>query len=695
MSELLFEIGCEEMPARFVKPAMDDLLALAQKQMGAAKLLEEGAVFAAHGAPRRLALVVKGLLDRQPDQEEEALGPPVAAAKDKDGNPSKAAQGFAKSQGVEVGDLARFDTPKGPRLGVVKKTAGRPTAEVLAELLPGLAGAIPFPKTMRWGSLDFRYARPIHWVVAILDGQVVDFELANIKSGRATRGHRFMAPGQIELSGAADYLPKLEEAFVFADREKRASLTRQEVEAAAAGSGGALVPDPGLLQEVTDLVEQPVACLGSFDAEFLEVPRAVIISAMREHQRYFAIEDGAGKLLPNFIAVNNTRPRDLAVVAAGHGKVLRARLADARFFLTEDLKQPLIGYLDKLKDVTYHAKLGSSHQKVERFSALAVKIAQDLAPALTGKVERAARLAKCDLVTEMVGEFPTLQGVVGAEYATRAGEDPEVAAAIAEHYMPTGSGGELPSGMVGAIVGLADRLDTICGMFGIGQQPTGAADPYALRRAAIAVLRIINEKGLSLSLYKYIDLALAGLGDKLAEPADQVAQAVRDFCKVRLAGLLSEQGVPGDVAEAVLAAGFDDVTAACQKALALAKVKDSEDFAPLAAGMKRVMNILRKEAAQAPSEPPAEDLLEAGAEKLLFQAFGRLARAAEESFAAGDYDGFLRELSGLKDPIDRFFDDVMVMVDDEAVRRNRLALLNQISRMFGQLAEFTHLQLAK
>ena len=696
MAELIFEIGCEEMPARFVAPAMEQILARGQQELGRQGLLEEGAQVFSFGTPRRLALLVKGLKERQEDKEEQALGPPLKAAYDPQGQPTKAALGFAKSQGVEVAELGQFDTDKGPRLGVTKRIPGRPALEVLAELLPRLTADLHFPKTMRWGSQSFRYARPIHWLLALLDGQVIPFELAGINSGKQTYGHRFLAPQAIEISGAGDYLDKLRAAYVLAERGQRQAKVRQEVAAAAQAAGGCLVPDEPLMQENTDLVEWAAACCGSFDREFLQVPRAVIISAMREHQRYFALEDASGQLLPNFIAVNNTQPKDMAVVTAGHQKVLRARLADARFFLTEDRKRPLIDYLAKLGQVTYHAKLGTSLDKVERFTTLAGFLADELGLSAQEKaqVERAARLAKCDLVTEMVGEFPTLQGVVGSEYATRDGEDPAVARGIAEHYLPSGADSPLPQEMTGVVVGIADRLDTICGLFAAEEKPSGAADPFALRRAAIAVIRLVLEKDLSLSLSRLLNQALAGLKPWMQGPAEPVAEEVAGFFAARLAGILADQGVPTDVSQAVLAVGLDDLKDTTARARALAEAKQSADFATLAIGLKRVMNILKKEAAQVPSDEPNEAVMSEEAEKALYRAFTELEAEAVRLFAAGDYQGFLARVSALKDPIDRFFDDVMVMVEDEKLRGNRLALLNLMGRLFNRFARFEYLQLS-
>ncbi|RJX36494.1 MAG: glycine--tRNA ligase subunit beta [Desulfarculus sp.] len=699
MAELIFEIGCEEMPARFVLPAIEQLRYLAQVHLEKQGLhdREQYEQRFVYGTPRRLALIVKGLKDKQGDREEESLGPPVRAAYDAKGNPTKAAVGFAKSQGVGVGDLLTVDTEKGQRVAVRKVVPGRPAMGVLAELLPYFVEALHFPKTMRWGREKFRFARPIHWLLALLEGQVVSFTLAGIESGNLTYGHRFLAPQAIEIKGAGEYLDKLRAASVIADRDQRRDLVIQQVAAAAQQVQGRLAEETrqALIEENTDLVEQATACCGSFDAEFLAVPRPVIIAAMAEHQRYFALQDADGNLLPNFIAVNNTRPRNLAVVTRGHQRVLRARLADARFFFEEDRRQPLISFLDKLKDVTYHAKLGSSLDKVERFTALAGFLAQELGlpPARVAAVQRTARLAKCDLVTGMVGEFPSLQGVVGGEYAHLDNEPAEVAAGIAGHYLPAGADSPLPMELTGVLVGLADRLDTICGLFGIGEVPTGAADPYGLRRAAIAVIRLISEKGLALSLERLLDQALQGLAGRLGRETSEVRQEVTQFFSARLAGILAEQGVPTDVASAVLAAGLDDLTATVARARALAAVKDTPEFAPLAIGLKRVMNILKKEAAQVPQGPPEPSLMSEPAEQALHQAFSGLAQEAAELFERGDFAAFLGRVSALKDPIDRFFDDVMVMVEDEGVRRNRLALLNQMARLFGGFARFEYLQL--
>lgn len=694
MAELLFEIGTEEMPARFLPPALKELAKLAGEMLKEQRLAN--ASIRTMGTPRRLCLIVEGLIDRQPDVDETLLGPPVKNAFDANGQPTRAAQGFAKGQGVDVSDLMEIETEKGPRVGFVRNVPGRPALEVLSELLPNLVHKLSFPKTMRWGNQKMRFARPIHWLVAILDGQVVPFRVARIKTGDQTRGHRFMAPDPVQVKDAADYQDKLEKAFVILDPARRREMVAEQVELAAAEAGGRLVPDEELLTEVSNLVELPVACKGAFDKEFLEVPRPVIISAMRSHQRYFALEDADGNLLPAFVAVNNTKPKDLTVVAQGHERVLRARLADARFFLDEDTKEPLINRLEELKTVTYHAKLGTSFDKVARFTKVAAHIcaALEMDDAQCSRVERACQLCKCDLVTEMVGEFPDLQGQVGADYALKNNEDPEVAQAIYEHYLPSGANSPLPQGMIGLVVGLADRLDTLCGCFGVGLKPSGAADPYGLRRAALAILRNLTEKSLRLSLDTALNQSLATLEPWLERPANEVKKDVKGFIAARFQGLLTDQGIPTDVAQAVLAAGMDDLYLTQARARALAQVKDSPEFKPLAVGMKRVMNILRKEKDQVPTEEPSPSVMTEQAEKELHKAFLALRETAAARFADGDYVAFLQEISALKVPIDQFFDQVLVMDKDEDVRKNRLALLSKIAELFAQLAEFTQLQLA-
>ncbi len=480
--ELFLEIGTEEIPAGFLPKAMADMKSLITKELEQARIPYDGIKTLA--TPRRLVLVVTGLSAEQPDAELTALGPAKNVAFGPDGNPTKAAQGFARGQGVDVASLQIITTEKGEYVAAVKKETGRPTAELLPAILPRLMGNIPFKKSMHWGDFDVRFARPIHWIVALFDGNLVPFSFGPIRSGTLSRGHRFMADRTFPVQDFSHYLEECRSHFVIPDPQERKEIIRREIELSALAAGGRLLPDDGLLDEVTYLVEYPSVVRGTFAAEFLEVPKEVLITSMRSHQRYFSIVDSDGKLMPGFITVNNTLTENPDVVVKGNERVLRARLSDARFFFEEDKKIPLAQRVESLKSVVYQQKLGTSFEKMERFRTIALALAEQLAPAVAPQVSRAAWLCKADLVTGMVGEFPEVQGIMGREYALLQGEAVEVAQAIAEHYLPNQAGGVLPTSDIGAIVSMADKLDSICGCFGVGLIPTGAADPYALRRAA-------------------------------------------------------------------------------------------------------------------------------------------------------------------------------------------------------------------
>ncbi|HZV80961.1 MAG TPA: glycine--tRNA ligase subunit beta, partial [Geobacteraceae bacterium] len=487
--ELFLEIGTEEIPAGFLPKAMADIEALIRKELESARI-EFGEVITL-ATPRRMALAVAGLPAVQPDAEITAMGPAKNIAFGPDGKPSKAAEGFARGQGVDVSALTVITTDKGEYVAATRRETGRPVHELLAEILPRLIGNIPFKKSMRWGDFDVRFARPIHWIVALFDGIVVPFSFGPIESGTVSRGHRFMANTTFPVKDFAHYLEECERHFVIPDPEVRKEIIRREIHRTAKAAGGHLLPDEGLLDEVTYLCEYPSAVHGTFSADFLKVPKEVLITSMRSHQRYFSVIDGDGKLLNAFITVNNTLTEDPSVVVKGNERVLRARLSDARFFFEEDLKVSLESRVESLKSVVYQQKLGTSYEKMKRFRALAEDLADQLSPKVKAKASRAAYLCKADLVSGMVGEFPEVQGIMGREYALAQGEEPEVALAIAEHYLPTQAGGDLPTADIGAIVSMADKLDTICGCFGVGLIPSGSADPYALRRSALGVINII------------------------------------------------------------------------------------------------------------------------------------------------------------------------------------------------------------
>ncbi len=684
--DLLFEIGTEELPARFIDPALRSLKELAEKELKNLSLSFE--TVKTLGTPRRLTLYVAELAEAQPDRTEEVLGPPKQVAFDAEGKPTKAAEGFAKKQGVSLEELRVKETPRGEYVFVEKRIPGRKTMDLLPELLERLVTGISFPKSMRWGVHTLRFARPIRWFMALYGRNVVAFELAGVRAEGVTYGHRFMAPDPIEVDGLVDYVRKLREAFVIVEPEERLARTFKEIKDAALAVGGEVLKDQELLEENANLVEFPYATLGRFDEKFLSLPRPVLITAMREHQRYFAVTDARGELLPLFVAVNNTKPDDPAALIAGHERVLRARLEDAKFYFERDLKVPLAERVKELASVVYHAQLGTLYDKVKRLEALSVWLAERLAPDKVEIVRRAAFLSKADLVTELVQEFPSLQGVMGREYALLSGEPPEVAQAIYEHYLPLHAGGELPQSVPGAIVALADKLDTLCAFFGIGERPTGAADPFGLRRAAYGLIEIVLAHGFRFSLTEAIREALRLLEDFVSWNEELVSE-IKKFIGRRLEGALVNRGIDEDVVRAVMAVGYDDLVDTLRRAEALARVRKSADFPALAIGFKRVMNMVKKLDRELPFK---EELLVEEEEKDLWRAYLEVKEKSRPHLEAGDYEAALREFLKLKTPIDRFFDKVFVMVEDTALRENRLALLQRIAKLFLSVADLSYLR---
>ena len=682
--DLFLEIGCEEIPAGFIPKAMADMESLMKRELESARL-EFGEIVTL-GTPRRLVLAVKGLADRQPDAELTAMGPAKSVAYDAEGNPTRAAQGFARGQGVEVSELTLVMTEKGEYLAAKKSEVGRDTSELLTEMLPRLMGAIPFKKSMRWADFEVRFARPIHWIVALFDGAVIPFSFGNIESGSVSRGHRFMANTTFPVRDLAHYLEECERHFVIPDPARRKEIIRGEIERVARQTGGHVLPDEGLLEQVSFLVEYPSAVHGTFSEDFLVVPREVLIPSMREHQRYFSLVDDQGKLLPGFITINNTLTEDPSVVVKGNERVLRARLSDARFFFNEDHKVRLESRVEALKSVVYQAKLGTSYEKMERFRELGRQLAGELNPAVADQVLRAATLCKADLVSAMVGEFPEVQGIMGREYAIHDGEDEAVANAIAEHYLPTQAGGELPASDIGAFVSLADKMDTICGCFCVGLIPTGSADPYALRRSALGIINIILDKGYRKPLSGLVKASLDLLAAKSSRPLEEVHKEVLEFFRGRFVNLMADR-FPSDVVDAVVSLSFDDLVDAGAKIAALSEFRNRIDFAPLAVAFKRVCNIVK----EGVDTPVSAELFEDDAERALQQALQQVAGKVEQALAGGDYLAALTEIATLKQGVDLFFEKVMVMADDERVRANRLALLTGIARLFARLADFSRL----
>ncbi len=682
-SELLLEIGTEEIPARFIPPALNEMAS------SFAKLLEQERILVGEiltwGTPRRLALVAKDVATSQAEVTEEVTGPPKAVAFDSYGQPTPAAQGFAKAQGVKVSDLIEVDTPRGVYLAVSRRTFGRPTFECLRELLPGFILGLSFPKSMRWGAQSLTFARPIHWILARFGGAVVPFDLGDVASGGTTRGHRFLAPEVREVADIKGYVAALRDAKVVVDPKERGALLQAELAQAAATAGGEVVPNPGLLEENTFLVEFPSVVCGNFEEKFLKLPDEVLITSMREHQRYFSLRGQDGRLLPHFIAVNNTLTRNPDLVRQGHERVLRARLSDAMFFYQEDSKTPLENRVEALKGVMFHSLLGTSYEKMERFRELAASLARSQAPELEEKVRRAATLCKADIVTEMVGEFPSLQGVMGRIYAQLSGEPAEVATAIFSHYLPRHADDDLPGDLVGVLVGLADRLDTICGCFGVNLIPTGTADPYGLRRHALAVIRILRAQKLHLNLPEVVLAALDLLKGKISRTPEETALEVLDFCQTRLQHLLLAEGFDNETVAAVLAAGAPDLVDAADKVKALEEVRQSPEFPALAVAFKRVINISR----EAEAGEVDELLFEYPEEKLLLEATGLMEIDVAAALEKRDYPVVCRALARMRPPVDAYFDKVMVMAEDLRIRRNRLALLARISRTFLMMADFS------
>jgi len=686
--DLLLELGAEEIPASFVLPALADMENSLAASLSEARLAV--GMIRAYGTPRRLAIFVKDIAEKQDDYVREAMGPPVKAAFDADGTPRPAALKFAESQKLALEKLERAQTPKGEYLVARIQEKGKHALEVLPGLLEKAVRDIKFKKSMRWGYQDVTFARPLHWIVALFGEEVVPVSYGDVKSGRITHGHRFLDPEPITLRSPADYAHVLEKAHVWAEIERRRHYADQAAQGAAREVNGFILKDEALLDTVTNLVEWPSAVLGSFDASYLDLPPEVLVMEMKGHQKYFSVVDAAGKLLPNFVAISNTPVADPKVSRNGYERVLRARLADARFFFDEDQKRALAERVEDLKRVVFQQQLGSSYEKMERFRALAVDLAKLSGKGDAATIERAATLCKADLVTGMVGEFPELQGVVGREYAQKQGETAAVALAIDEHYMPRNAGDRVPTADAGALIGIADRLDSIVGLLGIGKKPTGAADPFGIRRQTLAVINIVLEKGYRFSLGDAVDKAGELLGAKLPDGKKTRAE-VLDYFRDRLKSLWTDVH-RADVVESVLGAGFLDLVAAAKRVEALSKIVGQPGFEPLAVAFKRVVNIVQKQAAAVPAGEVDSALFEDEAERALFRAFHGARAKVEEAVKKDDFAAALQEITALKPAVDTFFEKVLVMAEDARVRDNRVRLLREIGAMFGRIADFTQIQ---
>ncbi len=687
LRDLLIEIGTEELPPKALSS-----LALAFEN-GIREGLEKAGL--THGGihrfatPRRLAVLIAQLPTGQPDRRLERRGPALSAAFDPDGKPTRAAEGFARSCGVTVAELQRQETAQGAWLVHLSVEPGAATADLIPGIVRTALAALPIPKRMRWGDRDDEFVRPVHWAVLLFGDDVIPATILGVAAGRETRGHRFHHPQPIRLTAPADYARQLaDEGQVIADFDQRRATVRAQAEAIAAELRGAAVIKPELLDEVTALVEWPVALAGNFERRFLAVPAEALISTMQDNQRYFPVVDAQGRLLPHFITITNLASRDPAQVRAGNERVIRPRFSDAEFFWNQDRKQPLAARMEDLQHVVFQQRLGTLADKSARVAALARFIAGH-GHGNPDWAERAARLSKCDLLTQMVQEFPELQGIMGRYYAQHDQEAPDVAQAVEEHYLPRFAGDRLPATPTGRIIALADRLDTLTGIFAIGQGPSGAKDPFALRRAALGVLRILIEGQLDLDLLLLLERAAASFDPALR--AGKAVETVFEFMLDRLRGYYLDQGLRQDEFDAVLDCRPTRPLDFDHRVRAVSAFRAAPEAARLAAANKRIRNLLKKVETALPFEV-RPDLLVEDAEQALA---GRLVELSSEVIPlmeAGLYGEALNRLAGLREPVDGFFDQVLVMAEDPALRTNRLALLNELGSLFLRVADFSRLQ---
>ena len=685
---LAFEIGTEEIPAFDLHRATAQLARLVPDALDAVRI-PHGEV-AVHTTPRRLVAIVEDVAEFTEALEETFRGPSAKIAFDAEGNPTKAAVGFARGKGVDVDALEVREEKGVEYVFAARRVEARDAAELLPEVLEGVIAGIAWPKSCRWGSTSEYFSRPVRWIVAMLDERVVPVRFAGLEAGNLTRGHRFLSPGPHEVPTASALLDVLEGAHVVTSEQARERAIREGVARIEEECGArAELPEKTLL-EVVNLCEQPTVLAGAFDEEFLQVPEEIIVDAMLMHQRYFPLYDEDGKLTNRFIVVSNGDPACAATIADGNERVVRARLSDAKFFYEEDLKRPLEAYVERLDEVVFQESLGTMRAKAERITALARHLAADagLSAADAAVAERAAHLAKADLVTSAVVEFTSVQGVMGSYYAAACGEGDKVARAIADHYRPRFAGDALPASAAGRIVAMADKLDTICGLIAAGQGPTGSSDPFALRRSALGILSMLLDEGLPLrvGLVRAIDAALASYAAQgVAFDAQAVREEVADFFIARAKVLLRDEGRAPDTIDAVLAAGVREPVefASRVRALDAAREGDPDAFADLATAFARANNLR-----DASLGAEVDEGLLSEVERALSCAVAQAESRVGSALAADDYPSALAELAGLRKPVDAFFEGVMVMDEDRALRENRLRLLNRFVAVFEGVADF-------
>ncbi|GGA20526.1 glycine--tRNA ligase subunit beta [Paenibacillus physcomitrellae] len=687
--DLLFEIGLEETPARFIRAAMDQLKDRTVKWLDASGI-QHGAV-EAYATPRRLAVLVKEVAEKQEDVEEEVKGPSRKIALDENGNWSKAALGFARSQGVEPEQFTFRELGGVEYIYVTKNTKGVYTADVLPEGLLGILTSMTFPKNMRWASYDFKFVRPIKWLVALFGQDIVPVSIAGVESSNVTRGHRFLGSEAV-ITDPATYLDVLRKQHVIADTEERQKLIVDQIKKLAAEKGWNIAVKEDLLEEVLFLVETPTVLVGTFEESFLNIPQEVLITSMREHQRYFPVLDDQGSLLPFFVTVRNGNAESLDVISKGNEKVLRARLSDAKFFYEEDQKLAIKDALSKLETIVFHEELGTIGDKVRRIRRIADSLAAKLNvdSSVRETASRGAEICKFDLVTQMVYEFPELQGVMGQDYARKAGEPQAVADVVFEHYQPRFAGDNVPASLAGAIVSIADKIDTMVGCFSIGIIPTGSQDPYGLRRQAQGIVQIVLEHKLEINLSDIFALGIEAHEELrgLKRPASQISQDMSEFFSLRVKKILSDD-LRYDIVDAVIAAGYDDVVSVVKRGNALAAaVNGQEDFKTTVESFNRVSNLAAKAVS---AEKVRSDLLTESSEQALYEAWQSVSGGYQQALEHKEAQQALDTLSGLKAPITTFFDSVMVMAEDEQIRNNRLALLAAIDGDLKAFADFSKL----
>jgi glycyl-tRNA synthetase beta chain len=703
--DFLLEIGCEEIPAGMIVKASEELKAILVTQLSTHRLVGETTVkesIETFGAPRRLVAVVRNVQLKQEDVTREITGPPKAIAFDTAGQPTRAAISFAEKQGVPVSKLTIISTPKGEYVASKEVVLGKPATEILSTIVPEAIHEISWPRSMIWtGGQGPRFIRPIRWIVALLDGKVVPCSFADVKAGNRTDGHRFLGKRSVVVAGPRDYEAKLKNNFVLCRPEARCKKIDAELRSLTARKNLRVHEDAGLLNLVTYLNEYPSVILGGFDPAFLALPEEILITVMRGHQKYFGVETRGGELAPYFLAVINLPNDSKGLVRGGHERVLRARFADAQFFWESDQRIRLGDYLPKLAAVTYERRLGSYGDKVERMRSLARWLSEQwfsggIAQADVAGADRAAELAKCDLVTEMVREFTELQGVVGGLYARAQGEPEEIADAIYDQYKPLGLDDPLPRNLTGCAVALADKLDSLVACFAVGAIPTGSSDPFALRRAALGIVKIILEKNLPLSLSAAISAAVKSLREHAPriEATPEVEKHVLEFLLERARYILRERrGYAYDEINAAFAAGADDLGDAVERVAAVRAIRPTKNFGPLAASFKRIRNILEKSAGKGDRGQGAvrQELLREAPELQLYTVAKKVGDEATRLKREKKYRKALEKISELRPAIDHFFDKVLVMVEDEEIRRNRIALLGTLLKEFSMIADFSEL----